>query len=264
MLDDAIARCLALSQAARTQQGAALAATLAALDAALAEVAGARAAQAAGPAHAAGAGASAPASVPSDGGEAALELDLAGYITAWTAGAERLFGYTEQEAVGQNILFLYTEDDDGALAELLYEQDGGVCEVRRRRKSGEVIWVQLALSLLQDEMGEPQGMRVRMVHVSEPLSDFDKISLHARIIEDSEQGVLITDAKERIVSINSALRASPATRRANRWARRRTCCAPACTTPSSAPRCARPWPATARGAARSSAGARTASCSRSR
>jgi diguanylate cyclase (GGDEF)-like protein/PAS domain S-box-containing protein len=214
MLDDAIARCLALSQAARTQQGAALAATLAELDAALAEVAGARAAEgAAGAAHAAyaadaaDAGASARTSAKAGsvaGAEAALQLDLAGYITAWNAGAERLFGYAEREAVGQNILFLYTEDDDGALAELLYEQDGGVCEVRRRRKSGEVIWVQLALSLLQDEMGEPQGMRVRMVHVSEPLSDFDKISLHARIIEDSEQGVLITDAKERIVSINSA------------------------------------------------------------
>ncbi|KQW93891.1 diguanylate cyclase [Massilia sp. Root418] len=201
MLDAALARCLALSQAARTQQGAALAATLAELEHALAAVAEARAAE---QASAAAVAAQAGAGWPDDGGEAALELDLAGYITAWNTGAERLFGYPAQEAVGQNILFLYTEDDDGALAELLYEQDGGLAEVRRRRKSGEVIWVQLALSLLQDDMGEPQGMRVRMAHVSEPLSDADKISLHARIIEDSEQGVLITDASERIVSINSA------------------------------------------------------------
>ncbi|MYN07560.1 putative bifunctional diguanylate cyclase/phosphodiesterase [Pseudoduganella aquatica] len=192
MLDAAIARCLALSQAARTQQGDTLAATLAELDTALAELTAARAAQ-----RGADSGSGA------DPG-AMLELDLAGYITAWNAGAERLFGYPAAEALGQNILFLYTEDDDGALAELLHEQDGGMAEVRRRRKSGEVIWVQLALALLQDELGEPQGMRVRMAHVSEPLSDHDKISLHARIIEDSDQGVLITDAKERIVSINSA------------------------------------------------------------
>jgi diguanylate cyclase (GGDEF)-like protein/PAS domain S-box-containing protein len=199
MLDAAIARCLALSQAARTQQGDALAATLAELDTALAELTAARAAQrGADRGNGGGSG---------DGGidsGAMLELDLAGYITAWNTGAERLFGYPAEEALGQNILFLYTEDDDGALAELLHEQDGGMAEVRRRRKSGEVIWVQLALALLQDELCEPQGMRVRMAHVSEPLSDHDKISLHARIIEDSDQGVLITDAKERIVSINSA------------------------------------------------------------
>ena len=228
MLEAAIERCLALSQAARTQQGEALAGTLAELDAALTEVRVKRANGALNGADiaaaSAGAGIKSDANadarpdgnpdIAPDGGlngtaatarpEAMLELDLAGYLSAWNTGAEHLFGYTEQEALGQNILFLYTEDDDGAMAELLFEQDGGLAEVRRRKKSGEVIWVRLAMSLLQDDMGEPQGMRVRMAHVSEPLSDFDKISLHARIIEDSDQGVLITDAKERIVSINSA------------------------------------------------------------
>ena len=47
-------------------------------------------------------------------------------------------------------------------------------------------------------------MAVRLSAMSEPLSDVDKVRLHARIIEDSEQAVLITDAEERIVSINSS------------------------------------------------------------
>ncbi|CAN7214770.1 EAL domain-containing protein [Pseudoduganella sp. LjRoot289] len=204
MLNAAIERCLALSQAARTQQGEALAGTLAELDAALAEVRAKQANSAANNAAISAANGADHGAALASPPEAALELDLAGYLTAWNAGAEALFGYTAQEALGQNILFLYTEDDDGAMAELLFEQDGGLAEVRRRKKSGEVIWVRLAMSLLQDDMGEAQGMRVRMAHVSEPLSDFDKISLHARIIEDSDQGVLITDARERIVSINSA------------------------------------------------------------
>jgi diguanylate cyclase (GGDEF)-like protein/PAS domain S-box-containing protein len=47
-------------------------------------------------------------------------------------------------------------------------------------------------------------MLVRLSQANQALSDLDKVNLHARIIEDSEQGVLITDAHERIVSINSS------------------------------------------------------------
>jgi diguanylate cyclase (GGDEF)-like protein/PAS domain S-box-containing protein len=47
-------------------------------------------------------------------------------------------------------------------------------------------------------------MRVKLASVNSTLSAAEKNSLHARIIEDSDQGVLITDAHERIVSINGA------------------------------------------------------------
>ena len=47
-------------------------------------------------------------------------------------------------------------------------------------------------------------MLVHLSPLAEHLSQQDKLHLHARIIEDSDQGVLITDAHERIVSINSA------------------------------------------------------------
>src|SRR5476651_2862039 len=139
--------------------------------------------------------------------EAELELDPAGYLTGWNRGAEQLFGYSAQEALGQHILFLYAEDDDdGNIAELLFDPARAVSEVRRRKKSGEVVWVRLAVAPGVDAAaeGEPRGMRVRLNTVSSPLSDEDKVHLHARIIEDSDQGVLITDAHERIVSINSS------------------------------------------------------------
>lgn len=200
MLDAAIEHCLALSQAARTQQGEALAATLAELDTALADIRNTSLAQVAGLA-----GLTAP-GLP----DAMLTLDLAGYLTSWNDAAETMFGYTATEVHGQNILFLHPDDDeDDHIAELFFSQDRtleepAVAEVRRRRKSGEVIWVKLTMSLLHDDAGEPTGMQVAMAPVHEPLSDLDKVNLHARIIEDSDQGVLITDSSERIVSINSA------------------------------------------------------------
>jgi diguanylate cyclase (GGDEF)-like protein/PAS domain S-box-containing protein len=187
---DAIERCLSLSRQARSEQGEALEQTLAVLDAALTEL---------------------QASLrPADmlGTDASLELDLTGYVTAWSDGAEHMFGYTAAEVQGQHVLFLYAEDDDdGNIAELFFEHDPGATaartEVRRRKKNGEIIWVHLDIALRYEE-GEPCGMRVRLSQANQTLSDLDKINLHARIIEDSEQGVLITDAHERIVSINSS------------------------------------------------------------
>ncbi|MRW94117.1 EAL domain-containing protein [Duganella sp. FT80W] len=193
---DVIERCLALSRQARTEQGEALAQTLAALDEALLE------------ARAAIKPADMP-PLPSVSSDATLELDLAGYVTAWSAGAESMFGYSAQEVAGQHVLFLYAEDDDdGNIAELFFEHQPGEqaarTEVRRRRKNGDIIWVHLDIELRHDDGGDPVGMLVRVSAANQALSDLDKVNLHARIIEDSEQGVLITDAHERIVSINSS------------------------------------------------------------
>jgi diguanylate cyclase (GGDEF)-like protein/PAS domain S-box-containing protein len=191
---NAIERCLELSRQARGLQGEALAQTLAELDAAL---------------HLARS-AIKPADMPAvpDPG-ATLELDLAGYVTGWSDGAQAMFGYAAAEVIGQHVLFLYAEDDDdGNIAELFFDHSPGEAaartEVRRRKKSGDIIWVHLDIHLRLDEGGDPSGMLVRVSEAQQALSDQDKINLHARIIEDSEQGVLITDAHERIVSINSS------------------------------------------------------------
>ncbi|MDB5908397.1 MAG: hypothetical protein JWP34_2511 [Massilia sp.] len=191
MADTPLDRSLALARLARSQHGAALDDTLAAIDAALVE-AGAHAPKAANDSFVLD---EAP----------ALSLDLAGYLTGWNRGAEALFGYSREEAIGQHALFLEVDDaDEPDIAELFMEQGGTVVEVLRRKKSGEVIRVAMALSMIDDEGGEAAGMRVRISPVGEPLSAEDKVLLHARIIEDSDQGVLITDAHERIVSINGA------------------------------------------------------------
>ncbi|WEF33669.1 putative bifunctional diguanylate cyclase/phosphodiesterase [Pseudoduganella chitinolytica] len=170
--------CLALVRTARTQQGEAQAGTLAQLEDALA---GLRAPQ------------------------AAFELDLAGYVTGWDAGAERMFGYTAREAIGQHVLFLYADDDEaGDIAELFPVPGSDAATVRRRTRSGDVIRVQLAVAAAQDAAGEAVGMRVRLAQAGTDAPRQEQASLHARILEDSDQGVLITDANERIVSVNGA------------------------------------------------------------
>ena len=179
MLESKLDGCLALVRTARTHQGAALEQTLSALEAAIIDI---------GPAQ-----------------QAVIALDLAGYLTGWNRGAEALFGYTEAEALGRHALFLDAEDaDEDGMIELFMQQDGAPVELRRRKQSGEVIRVAMALSMIHDGGGEAAGMLVQLSPLADPLSAEDKVRLHGRIIEDSDQGVLITDAFERIVSINGA------------------------------------------------------------
>lgn len=132
-----------------------------------------------------------------------ITMDLAGYITDWNEPAERLFGYSAEESIGQHVLFLYVEGDED-VAELFLDENTPLMEVRRRKKSGEIFWASLVLSMQRDESDQPIGMIAQLSEITDRLSNEDKLRLHVRIIEDSDQGILITDAKERIVSVNAA------------------------------------------------------------
>ena len=184
MAETPLERCQLLARAARSLEGDALAHTLAQLEAALDAIT---------------------VSHTFDGcAEPVIVLDTAGYLTGWSRGAEAMFGYTRAEAIGQHVLFLYGGDSGEGVAELFLEDGAGLIEAQRRKKNGTLIWVRLAVSIIHDDAQQPAGMLVHLSPAPEHLSDAEKTILHARIIEESDQGVLITDASERIVSINSS------------------------------------------------------------
>jgi len=136
-----------------------------------------------------------------------LTMDMSGYLTSWNLAAQALFGYTAQEAIGRHVLFLYAADsaaDDPELIELQPGTSGSVMEVWRRKKSGENFKAMLTLSVLHDDTQQPLGLLAQLSEVSQTLPPQDRQKLHSSIIEDSDQGILITDACERIVSVNAA------------------------------------------------------------
>jgi diguanylate cyclase (GGDEF)-like protein/PAS domain S-box-containing protein len=138
--------------------------------------------------------------------ESIITLDLDGYITGWNRGAERLFGYAGPEVIGKHILFLYAdpEDEDSSFQDVFLEHGGREMEVRRRRKSGEVFWASVQLSLVRDADGEPTGVIGYLNDITERIESQETLRLHARIFEHSDEGILITDAAGRIVSVNRA------------------------------------------------------------
>lgn len=146
--------------------------------------------------------------VKANGPMPVIRMDLNGYITDWGPGAEALFGYTNKEANNQHILFLYADDahadQESEIHELFLNEGSPFIEVRRRKKNGEIFRANLSLSHVLDENNQPVGMEAHLSEVTDLLNDEDRQRLHARIIEDSEEGILITDTNERIVSVNSA------------------------------------------------------------
>lgn len=138
--------------------------------------------------------------------DSVIIMDLAGYITSWNKGAERLFGYTAEEAIGRNILLLYVDENDNDIQfrDAFLENGGREMEVRRRRKSGEIFWASLLLSLMRDSEGRPIGLIGYLSDITERLEAEEKLRLHARIFEHSEECIVISDADENIVSVNHA------------------------------------------------------------
>ncbi|MQY51264.1 putative bifunctional diguanylate cyclase/phosphodiesterase [Rhodocyclus gracilis] len=132
-----------------------------------------------------------------------ITLDREGFITSWNRGAESLFGYTAEEIVGQHILVLYAEDDDDAFNHC-FEHGSHSMTVRRRKKSGELFWASVSWSLARDEQGKPVGLIGYIVDISAQLAASETLHLHARIFEQNNDAIVVTDAHWRIVSVNRA------------------------------------------------------------
>ena len=80
-------------------------------------------------------------------------------VLRWTAGAERIFGYTPEEAVGRKLWDLISlpgqADSDQKITATLMREGGFNHESLRRRKDGEFIYVDALCKTIADEQGQP-------------------------------------------------------------------------------------------------------------
>ncbi|WP_440658146.1 PAS domain S-box protein [Ensifer adhaerens] len=93
--------------------------------------------------------------------DAILSIDLDGIITSWNIGAERLYGYTVEEAVGSPVTLLIPEERLGEELEILSKVRAGQrvdhFETFRQRKDGGLIPISLRISPIRDNAGEVIG-----------------------------------------------------------------------------------------------------------
>jgi PAS domain S-box-containing protein len=101
------------------------------------------------------------ASIVEFGNDAIISKNLDGIITSWNKGAERLFGYSAEEAIGQPVTILVPpESADEEYAILRYIRRGDHIEpyeTVRRRKDASLIDISLTVSPVRDAEGKIIG-----------------------------------------------------------------------------------------------------------
>ena len=93
--------------------------------------------------------------------DAIISKTLDGNITSWNKGAERIFGYTAEEAIGKHITMLMFPDRYDEEAGIIERLRGGhrvlPFDTVRRRKDGTAVDVSLAISPVRDLDGKIVG-----------------------------------------------------------------------------------------------------------
>jgi PAS domain S-box-containing protein len=93
--------------------------------------------------------------------DAIISKTLNGVITSWNRGAERIFGWTAEEAVGRHITLIIPADrhseEDEVLARLRRGESIDHYETIRITRSGQLIDISLTVSPLRDASGRIIG-----------------------------------------------------------------------------------------------------------
>src|ERR1044071_2182059 len=89
--------------------------------------------------------------------DAIVSKDLNGIILSWNAAAERMFGYTAAEAIGQSIRIIIPDvrqsEEDFVLGQIRAGKSVRHYETVRQRKDGTLIPVSLTVSPIHNDEG---------------------------------------------------------------------------------------------------------------
>lgn len=101
------------------------------------------------------------ASIVESSGEAIISKTLEGVITSWNSSAQKLYGYTAEEAIGQSVSFLIPPDYLQELPEIMAQVAEGKTirdhDTTRVRKDGTHIQVSITISPIPDHKGNIIG-----------------------------------------------------------------------------------------------------------
>jgi PAS domain S-box-containing protein len=101
------------------------------------------------------------ASIVENSDDAIISKSLDGVIRSWNAAAQRVFGYSAEEAVGRHVSLVIPREriaeEDHIIASLRAGQRIDHFETERQRKDGQRILVSLTVSPIKDDTGSVVG-----------------------------------------------------------------------------------------------------------
>jgi PAS domain S-box-containing protein len=134
------------------------------------------------------------ASIVQSSDDAIVSKNLDGIITSWNEGAERIFGYTAEEALGQPITIVIPQDRQDEERTILTRIRRGErtdhFETVRQRKHGSLIWVSLTISPIKNAEGKIVGASKIARDITEQKRTSDQIATLAREAEHRSKNLL--------------------------------------------------------------------------
>ena len=145
-------------------------------------------------------------------------VDAEGLVTTWNEGAERVFGYDEEEILGENACVLFTPEDRTSgrpEREMETAQTEGRAEDERWhvRKDGSRFWASGFVRPVRDEGGELLGFS----KVARDLTEFKRAEEAVEEARQAERERIARDLHDLVLQdLVSALQAAEAHRLARR------------------------------------------------
>ena len=134
------------------------------------------------------------ASIIDSSDDAIVSKNLDGVITSWNSGAERVFGYSASEAIGQPITLVIPQDRQSEEREILTRMRRGEridhFETVRQRKNGSLIVVSLTVSPVKDANGKIVGASKIARDITEQKKNQELIVTLAREAEHRSKNLL--------------------------------------------------------------------------
>ncbi len=126
--------------------------------------------------------------------DAIISKDLNGVIATWNKGAERLFGYLEQEVIGKPITILIPEQHRDEETRILDRIRRGEridhFETLRQRKDGSMVSISLTVSPITDGLGRIVGASKIARDITEQKRREEQINLLAREADHRTKNLL--------------------------------------------------------------------------
>ena len=136
------------------------------------------------------------ASIVESSDDAIVSKNLDGIITSWNAGAERIFGYTADEAIGQPITIVIPQNRQDEERTILTRIRRGEhinhFETIRQRKHGSLIVVSLTVSPVKNSEGKIVGASKSARDITEQKRSQEQIAALAREAEHRSKNLLAT------------------------------------------------------------------------
>ncbi len=136
--------------------------------------------------------------------DAVIAKTLAGQIVSWNSGAQQLYGWTAQEAVGQPVTMLsppgHQDETSSILQRIAAGERIAPYETLRQAKDGRPILVSLTISPIRDQTGRVIGAST----ISRDVTERDRVEQRFRgLIEAAPDAIVIVDADGLIELVNA-------------------------------------------------------------